>query len=74
MLTKDEDFNTQDSSTRRQTDADLREAGFHIHSRPDQGEAIWERDNRRYRQSEAVRLLPKTSSSEVTTNTTSSSY
>ena len=49
------DFVTKDSTSRHPTDADLRERGFRIHSRPEKGEPVWERGGVLYPESKAVK-------------------
>lgn len=51
------DYDTRDCSDRHPTDAQLREHGFKIHSRPKRGEPVWERAGRLYTQSEAEKIL-----------------
>lgn len=58
-LRASKDFDTQDTSNRHATDAELREKGFVIHSRPERGEPVWRRGSILYAQAAAERLLSK---------------
>ena len=53
-MAKSKDFDTKDSTSRHPTDADLRERGFRIHSRPGKDEPVWERGGVLYPESKAV--------------------
>jgi hypothetical protein len=45
---------SQDMTTRYADDALFRECGYRIHSRPENGEAIWTRDGRMFSESELI--------------------
>ena len=54
-MSKGKNFDTKDSTQRNPADADLREHGFRIHSRPEKGEPVWERGGVLYPESKAVK-------------------
>lgn len=51
------DYDTSDHSRRHVGDAELRECGFRIHTRPEKGPALWDRSGKVYTEERAKALV-----------------